>query len=116
MKKSIIISGPAGSGKSHIAEAILSTHKTGDTLVCSFPDLLHDFSKADANLLKAAFQELDVVIVDECSDLKGIKILQSLMHSKLKGSMSSSFVFLTQEKIEVDPAEVKRFHIINLYK
>lgn len=112
MKKDIIISGPAASGKSWISYAIESTHKKKCLRVTSegFEELLTQ--GIDLKLLK----KHSCLIIDECSPQDIIHFdltLRDFLVSKKDGRIPFPVIYLTQEVVTNSRLGRNNFHIIH---
>lgn len=112
MKKSIIISGPAASGKSWIASAIEKTHpKIG---LRTTANGLIDGLRAKY-LPRQDFENRSLVIVDECTKENIVEIDMKLRTFLIDefGSEQYPIVYLSQENLTNQDFSPACFHIIH---
>lgn len=109
MSKNIIISGPPASGKSHIAQAIMNTHRKACKVyspdffstIRTHPDLIIDKNQC--------VPKYDLITIDECR-ISEIGILCEMLNE------NTSKVFITQGRIDENEIDTDKFFVINLYR
>ena len=106
MKKSIIISGPKGSGKTRISEAIALTHSKVLRLWES--QLMHNENSTTTH----ENETVSLIIIDGCT-LDRILLIENIHRAFCSSkSIDVSIVYLTQEEISLDPSNAI-FYVIN---
>lgn len=109
MKKNIIISGTAASGKSHIAQAIAFTHKkTLHTNAKDFIDKLLE-SAIKPKIIKG----YSLIIVDECSIEHITNIDRVTSNNEAPVHNGCPIVYLTQQHIHGQHHLATQMHVIN---
>ncbi len=124
MNKSIIISGPKGSGKTWIADAIALTHPKRRVLRTTEREV--DEKMETCVSIDNVDTLYDLIIVEECSDRGQIHVMDTYFrfnHARTddwkqcacpeSDHPKYSVVFLTQADVNIKEVDRERFTVIN---